>query len=133
MKYNNLTIGFGIAFGLGMLPLAYLNLALGIVLAFAGKGDFSIMIYVFAVLGVLTIISSCFAKKCIWVPRVINTLAVLTLLGTVIYLAVCEVLLANILLAVPYVFVLIIGLLSAVFAWLAKQIKKQSVTTENNV
>ena len=76
MKYNNLTIGFGIAFGLGMLPLAYLNLALGIVLAFAGKGDFSIMIYVF---------------------------------------------------------VLIIGLLSAVFAWLAKQIKKQSVTTENNV
>ena len=40
MKYNNLTIGFGIAFGLGMLPLAYLNLALGIVLAFAGKGIF---------------------------------------------------------------------------------------------
>lgn len=127
MKNNYISLGFGIVFGLGMLPLAYINLALGIALAFAGAGDFAIMVYVFAALGVLTIIASLFAKKCVWVTRIVNTLTLLTLIGTFIYLAVNGVIFSNMLLALAYVVVMLLGVVSVVFAWLSHSWRKQIV------
>ncbi len=120
MKFNKLSLAFGILFGVSLFPLAYISLILGLVLAFSGGGDNSIFMYVFAVLGALTIIASCFAVKKVWVTRIVNTLSTLVLIGNIVFLIIKGILLTNIIFALIYVAVLVLGLLSTIFAWLGK-------------
>ena len=120
MKKHNLTMVFGILFGLALVPIAYLSLVLGITLAFSGEEFFAYLPYVFAVLAVMSIIASCFARKNIWVSRVVLLLSTLVLISAIIYLLTKEVLTEGVVLFVVYIVVALLGIIATTFAYLAK-------------
>ena len=130
MKFTKLTKIFGILFGLSLFVIAYLSLAIAIVLAFAKKGDFAIMIYVFASLAIATIIGSALAKKSILISRIILTLSTTVLLATIIYLISVALFKDSATLLVVFTLDFLLGFSATLFAYLAKPQKSISKTTE---
>lgn len=124
MKFNKLSLGFGLAFGITLLPLTYLNIMLGIVLAFAGL-DIGFTLILYPVMGLATIIASILALKNVWVTRIVNMLSSLMVLATIILFAIYGLLESGFLLVLLYFISFVIGLLSVVFAWIAKNKKKE--------
>ena len=133
MKKSKISMFFGILFGILLIPVAYLCLALGIALAFLGDGWFGFMTYVLAGFGLLSIIASCFAIKKPIVTLTINCLSALSLLFSIIYLMIKGILFENVLILLILVIVLAVGLLSIIFASLAiKNIKKIKNINDKN-
>ena len=120
MKFTKLTKIFGILFGLSLFVIAYLCLAIALVLAFAKKGDFAIMIYVFAGLAIATIIGSALAKKSILISRIILTIATTVLLSTIIYLISIGLFKDSATLLVAFAVDFLLGFSATLFAYLAK-------------
>lgn len=85
MKKNVAVIVLGILFALSLGAVSYLYVILGIAFAFAGVELFVNLWLVFAVLAVITLICSCFAKKNIIVSRVALTISVVFSLAIHIY------------------------------------------------
>ena len=131
MKQGNVSMILGILFGICLLPIAYICLVLGVVLAFGGNDWFIFLVYVFAGLGILTIVGSCFAKKKPLATVIINGTSSLVLLAVVIYLLAQGVLSANVGFLLMYTFVLILGVLSTIFAILAmKKLQIPQLTSD---
>ena len=129
MKFTKLTKIFGVLFGLSLFVIAYLCLAIGIVLAFAKKGDFGIMIYVFAGLALATIIGSALAKKSIMVSRIILSISTITLLATIIYLISVGLFKDSSTLLFVFIADFLLGLTSTLFSFFAKSQKSISQPT----
>lgn len=133
MRKSKISLIFGILFGVMLFPVAYLCLALGIALAFAGNGWFAFMTYVLAVLGLLTIIASCFAIKKTIVTLLVNSLSAIALLFTIIYLMVKGIIFENIIIFLLMLVVFLVGLISIIFAGLAMKSAKnlKTINDEN--
>ena len=131
MKTRKASMIFGILFGVCLFPVAYVTLAIGIALAFAGNQWFGFFAYVFAGLGLISIVGSCFAKKKPLVTLIINSVASILLLGVNGYLAANGILFANIGLCLLYGFVNVLGLLSAVLA--GKAYHKQWLKSDGEI
>ncbi len=116
MKQRKAAMILGILFGICLFPLAYVTLVLGIALAFAGNQWFAYFAYVFGAFGLISIIGSCFAKKKPLVTLITNAVASILLLGVNGYLMAKGILFANFGFCLLYVFVNLLGLLSAFFA-----------------
>ena len=126
MKFNNLSLIFGILFGVGLAILAYLNFILAIVLSFAGIDWFIISVFVFAVMALLIIISSFFARKFINLVLIMSCVSFVITFFTIIYLFTQNLFQNNVLLLFVYMSVLILGVLTTLFSFIAK--KKLNIT-----
>jgi hypothetical protein len=129
MKFNKLSLGFGIAFGVTMLALTYLNIVLGIVLAFLGV-DTGVLVFLYPILGVATIIASILTLKNVWVARIVNLISALAVLATVVLYGVVGLLSKAFILVLLYIISFVIGLISVIFAWKAKNKAKVETKTE---
>lgn len=76
MKKNKATIALGIIFGLTLGVVSYLYVVIGIAFAFGGVDFMAYAYCIFAGLGVLSIVTSCFAIKNVIVARVGLTISV---------------------------------------------------------
>lgn len=124
MKYNNLSMIFGIFFAIGLGVLAYLSFILALVLSFVGVDWFVIMMIVFAALAIATLIGAVLARKKVMTTIVINCISLAAVLFVIVYLLVMNVLTSSPMMIFVFGGVFAIGLLSLLFAILAK--KKQS-------
>ena len=92
MKFNNISIVFGILLAVGLGLLAYISFILAIVLSFLGYDWFVIMIGVFGVLAILTLVGAVLARKKIGFTVIVNFASFLVILATNIFLFVIDVL-----------------------------------------
>ena len=95
MKFNNISIIFGILLAVALGLLAYLSFILAIVLSFLGYDWFVIMIGVFGVLAILTLVGAVLARKKIGFAVAVNFASFLVILATNIFLFVIGVLNQN--------------------------------------
>ena len=116
MKKARIALILGILFGLCLFPVAYVNLVLGIALAFVGNGWFAYSSYVFAVFGVVAIVCSCFAKFRPLVTLVGNGIVTVYLIAVIIYLVGTGLFMQSIGLLLLYLFPAILGATSSGFA-----------------
>ena len=121
MKFNNLSLIFGILFGVELAILAYLNFILAIVLSFAGIDWFIISVFIFAVMALLIIISSFFARKFIKLVLIMSCVSFVITFFTIIYLFTQNLFQNNVLLLFVYMSVLILGVLTILFSFIAKR------------
>ena len=124
MKYNNLSMIFGLLFAVGLGVLAYLCFILTIILSFIGIEWFVLTIFVVAGLAVSTLIGSCFAKRKIMVTFVIDIISLFIVLFVIIYLLAIGIFSKNLEILGVFGGVFLFGLLSTIFAILAKRKKK---------
>lgn len=69
MKKNIASMILGILYGFSLFVFAYIYLVLGTIIAISGNGIVAYFMYIFAGLGIFSIITSAFAKKKIIVTR----------------------------------------------------------------
>ena len=120
MKKNTAVIILGVLFGIALFPLAYINLALGLALAFANNSWFALTLYVYIGLGIITIIGSAFARKQIIVSRIILSIANAIHLALIIYLFAVGLFIESFLFAIIYLAVAIIGIIALILSFRAK-------------
>ena len=129
MKKNTAAMIFGIIFGIALLPLAYLNLVLGIALAFAKNGWFGYTVYIYPIMGIIAIIGAAFARKKIKVTRIMLAIPNLIHLAVVIYTSCIGLLTNSLLLFAVYAIVAILGILALLLSFLAKDKNYYSAPT----
>ena len=95
MKFNNISIIFGILLAVALGLLAYLSFILAIVLSFFGYDWFVVMVGVFGVLAILTLVGAVLARKKIGFTVIVNFASFLVILATNIFLFVIDVLNQN--------------------------------------
>lgn len=127
MKKHNLTIFFGILFGIAMLPIAYLSIFLGIVLSFSGEEFFAYLPYILSVMSFVVIVASCFARKNIWISRVVLLFSTLVLISVMIYLVSKEIVAQSVMIFVIYLVVVLLGIVAATFSYLAKPKEQKQI------
>lgn len=120
MKKNTAVIILGVLFGISLFPLAYINLTLGIALAFANNSWFALTLYVYIGLGITTIIGSAFAGKQIIVSRIILSIANAIHLALIIYLFAVGLFVSSFLFAIIYLAVAIIGIIALILSFRVK-------------
>lgn len=120
MKLTRLTQIFGILFGISLFVVSYICLPVGIVLAFADKGDFGYMIYVFAGLAIATIVGASLAKKSILTSRIILSLSTLVVIATTIYLASIENFSSSPAILLLFIADILLGIIPTLFSFFAK-------------
>ena len=121
MKKNNVAMIFGILFGIGVAGLSYFNLVLALALAFANKGDFlAYSRYIYPILGIIAIIGAALARKSIVATRIMLLIPNVIHIALVTYTAILGALTANMMLFAIYAAVAILGIISLLFAFLAK-------------
>ena len=121
MKYNNLSMIFGILFAVGLGALAYLSFILAIVLSFMGIEWFISMMFVFAGIAVSTLGCACFARRKIIVTFVMDLISLVVVLFVIIYLSIVGIFAEIIAMLTVFGGVFIFGVLSLLFSILAKK------------
>jgi hypothetical protein len=124
MKYNNLSMIFGILFSVGLGILAYLSFILALVLSFLGIDWFVVMMFVFAALALASLVGAFFARKKVLVTIVINAISMAAILFVVIYLLAAGVLAESVQMLSVFIGMFVLGATQLVFGILAK--RKQS-------
>lgn len=124
MKYNNLSMIFGILFSVGLGILAYLSFILALVLSFLGIDWFVVMMFVFAALAIVSLVGAFFARKKVLVTIVINAVSMAAILFVVIYLLAAGVLAESVQMISVFIGMFFLGATQLVFGILAK--RKQS-------
>lgn len=124
MKYNNLSMIFGILFSVGLGILAYLSFILALVLSFLGIDWFIVMMFVFAALALASLVGAFFARKKVLVTIVINAVSMAAILFVVIYLLAAGVLAESAQMLLVFIGVFVLGAIQLIFGILAK--RKQS-------
>lgn len=125
MKNHKLTMILGTIFGITLLPVAYLCLVVGIVLAFKNMGGFSVMFYIFAGLAIATIVCSLLAKKTILASRIALTTSTTALIATIIFLLAVG--LDSIGIIAIFGAFTILGIIATIESYLAKSQKPEKV------
>lgn len=125
MKFIKVTKILGILLGIVLLPMAYISLITGIALAFAGFGEFTVMTYVFAGLGIATIICSLLAHKNVWVPRIALAISTMVLLASTIFLMAIN--LKSFGIIAIYLSVTVFGIIATILSFLADN--KKNIST----
>ena len=123
MKKNTAVLILGIMFGILLLPMAYINLVVGLALAFANNSWFALTCYVYIGLGIITIIGSAFARKQIIVCRIILSISNIIHLALIIYLFVVGLFVESFLFAIIYITVAIIGIIALILSFITKNRK----------
>lgn len=126
MKYNNLSMIFGILFSVGLGILSYLSFILALVLSFLGIDWFVVMMFVFAALAIASLVGAFFARKKVLVTIVINAVSMAAILFVVIYLLAAGVLAESVQMLSVFIGMFFLGATQLVFGILAK--RKQSKT-----
>ena len=121
MKYNNLSIIFGIIFAVGLGLLAYLSFILAIVLSFLGVDWFVCMVGVFGVLAILTLVAAVLARKKIKFTMIVNFVSLLVVLAINIYLLIVGIFEQNTGLIAVFLGVLALAIITALFSVIAKK------------
>ena len=121
MKKNNAIIIIGILFGIALIPMAYLNLFIGVALAFANNDWFIYSTFIYSVLGIIAIVGAALARRhlkatkvMLFIPNIIN-------LASAIYLASIGILTAKLLILLAYLATAALGITALVLSLKAKQ------------
>ena len=121
MKKNTTSMVLGILFGIGMAGLSYFNLVLTIAFAFANKGAwFGYTPYVYVALGVISIIGAAFARKNIMATRIMLLIPNIIHIALIVYILAVGILTNSFGYLILYLAVAVLGLLSLLFAFLAR-------------
>ena len=120
MKKNTAVLILGVIFGVALLPMAYINLVFGLVLAFANNSWFALTCYVYIGLGIATIICSAFARKKIIVSRIMLAIANIIHLVLIIYLFAVGLFIKSFLFAIIYIVVAMIGIVALMLSFSVK-------------
>ena len=121
MKFNNISIVFGILLAVALGLLAYLSFILAIVLSFLGYDWFVVMVGVFGVLAILTLVGAVLARKKIGFTVAVNFASFLVVLATNIFLFVIGVLNQNTGLLAVFLSVMVLAGITTFFAVVAKR------------
>ena len=130
MNKRKITFALGIVYGLYLFAFAFCCLALSIAIAMVTDINVVFTIYVFPVLGVLTIIAACISKKSIIATRVILTISTVAYIATLIFFATIGLFKEATLFAVLFIVFAILGIVATVFSYLTKNDKVQSEIKE---
>ena len=92
----------GVLFGIALIPMAYLNLFIGVALAFVNNGWFIYSTFIYPVLGIIAIVGAALAKRKLKATQIMLFIPNIIHIAFVIYLAVIKILTAELLILFAY-------------------------------
>lgn len=121
MNKRKITFALGIVYGLYLFAFAFCCLALSIAIAMVTDINVVFTIYVFPVLGVLTIIAACLSKKSIIFTRVVYTISTIAYLAMIILFIVVGLYAEITFMTAMFIVFAIFGIVLTVISYLVKK------------